>query len=133
MTVDEVMREVRDRLTDGRISAAQFDMGRVMDTDHTCGSIGCIGGWGLALLSDNGRVIDDNWHSALTTELLDKTQRRKTLYDLFFHWPDHEGDVDGISLREQERHFSIVTPAEAVQAIDAWLNGCTNNPWSHVK
>lgn len=131
MTVEEAMREVRDRLADGRISAAQFDMGRVMDT-YSCGSIGCIGGWGLAVLADNGRVIGGDWQSALTTELLDKAQRRSAFYDLLFRWPIHDGDVDAVNLREQERHFSTVTPDLAVRAIDAWLGGCVDNPWDHV-
>lgn len=118
MTVDEVMREVRDRLADGRITDEQFHMNMIL---------GCIGGWGLVVLHERGLITLDQRDSvnALRNHFLDRVvgspendhTRYSSLYDLFFQWPNNPE-----------------TPplSHAVQAIDAWLGGCVDNPWDHV-
>lgn len=126
MTIDEVMREVRDRLVDGRITAEQFQMNTILEDEPTCGSLGCIGGWGLVVLHERGLITLDQRDNAiaLRNHFLDRVgspendhTRYSSLYGLFFQWPN-KPETPSLS--------------QAVQAIDAWLGGCTDNPWDHV-
>lgn len=100
---------VRDDLASGRITASQFDMGVILGT-RECGTVGCIAGWMLKkhdpALSDDGPF---NFHSVFPSEM--------GLTHLFFEYPPNKEP--------------LLTPAQAVHAIDAYLAG-SDDPWAEV-
>lgn len=120
-TATKYVTEVRDRLRDGRIDPRHFVMHDVL-REYTCGTVGCIAGWMLALrwrdgnvplnmltLADSGEGHVEDIVAGVRCENRD---RSVGLNRLFFLWyPDGP------------------TPDQACVAIDAWLSG-NNDPWN---
>jgi hypothetical protein len=109
--IEKAMREVRDRLRDGRIREEQFNMDVVLDRDTPCGTVGCIGGWALVILygdkADNMYISEELVRPLMGTG---SDNRGWPLWRLFFCFkPD-------------------ATPAQAADAIDRWLDG-SDDPW----
>lgn len=120
--VKELLTEVRDRLADGRISKSMFNMREAM---NDCGTSGCIGGW-MLFIENGGRVpvapvseMTDICYGGVWDEL--KRERRDTLYDLFFRFPERDYTNDD--------YRSTIPPERAVTAINNWLEGKPGNPW----
>jgi len=108
------VRIVRDKLESGEITDQMFDMNEVF----SCGSIGCIGGWAVALRSRED-YKDRNWDWATGGNLRDMivafggSDEGNALNLLFFKYPKH------------------ATRAQAVRAIDAWF-ATMLFPWDHI-
>jgi hypothetical protein len=110
--IEKAMREVRDRLRDGRIREEQFNMDVALDRDTPCGTVGCIGGW--ALVSMYGLDKADTMY--ISEELVRPLygyglpDRAWALWRLFYCFKPN------------------ATPAQAADAIDRWLDG-SDDPW----
>lgn len=127
---DEHIKQVRDMLAEDKLPG-KFDMGRTCVKTYShetgeCGTAGCIGGW--AFLCANQ---DHAW---------DKLRRRAAGY---VYAVDREGlGGPDYSWRLAELYFinsgriclDNVTPAQAVIAIDNYLNPeCpTSEIWAHA-
>lgn len=113
-----LLREVRARLDDGRITRQAFDMGMVTNDCNTCE---CIGGWALIIDAQQRGVPISK---IPTHDLLDPAPAfgnglERQLYALFFKYPENIDD-------------RRITPEMGVQAIDAFLSGREGNPWDYV-
>lgn len=110
--VRKLLRKVRTMLVNGKIGPSQFDMTDVL-YDGKCGTVGCIGGWCLALSQNRYghlgqlycRTDDDNPDNDFDGPL----------HDLFFAW----------GARKQ-------TPARAAKAITNYLDGSAD-PWRGLR
>lgn len=106
--VRRLLRMVRTRLQSGKIGPKHFDMDNVL-YENDCGTVGCIGGWCLAL--------SGNRNGNLTSELVHRKDsgRDNPLETLFFQY----------GMRRK-------TPAQAAKAITNYLDG-ERDPWRGLR
>jgi hypothetical protein len=108
--IEKAMREVRDRLRDGRIREEQFNMRAVLNIT-SCGTVGCIGGWALVSMYGLDKADTMSISEALVRPLMRMGSDRGWPLWRLFYCPD-----------------AFATPAQAADAIDRWLDG-SDDPW----
>lgn len=113
--VRRLLRMVRTRLLNGKITKKQFNMSDVLETT-SCGTVGCIGGWCLAIAGKEKTRMGDidslvnrpdgpvkNGYTGLMSDDL--------LNDLFYNYPNPDR----------------ITPARGAAAITRYLDGKTRH------
>jgi len=113
--------QVRDQLRSGRLpyllsgdldrkgleSCRYFNMGIEFNTQHSCGTVGCIGGWMTHILYP---AADEE---QIQHEMTCLMRREPILEELFY--PSNRAD------------YGLITPEQAVKAINRCLAGY--EPW----
>jgi hypothetical protein len=110
--VRQLLRKVRTMLENGKIGPSQFDMSDVL-YENKCGTVGCIGGWCLALSQNRDGHLGQLYCRTDTVD--QEVHYDEPLHELFYSWGS----------RKQ-------TPARAVKAITNYLDG-KPDPWHGLR